>query len=283
MQDGKRWITWRGRRILVNANGNIVKDGYSLYREMTKVKRLDTKEYDKLRNDFEKSLTNDEKTIIDYYKSFGLGSDDLNNREHDNWKHTYRFIDESNPKGYVDKKLNDLEAFNSEINKEALKIKTKDKDRDETISLNYERMQHIKTNISKLDKIFEKKGVSLDKDIVVYRKGHESLKDIEKGYVRPGFTSTSAMSRINKKTPGGLILGSNEYEIIVPKGMKFLPIENIGEDVDKLRKQHEILLPRNIRFKLINDKSTKERYDYEKFKYINAENRYVVRAEEVKK
>ena len=26
MQDGKRWITWRGRRILVNNNGNIVKD-----------------------------------------------------------------------------------------------------------------------------------------------------------------------------------------------------------------------------------------------------------------
>ena len=26
MNEGKRWITWRGRRILVNANGNIVKD-----------------------------------------------------------------------------------------------------------------------------------------------------------------------------------------------------------------------------------------------------------------
>ena len=26
MQDGKRWITWRGRRFLVNDNGNITKN-----------------------------------------------------------------------------------------------------------------------------------------------------------------------------------------------------------------------------------------------------------------
>ena len=281
MEDGKRWITWRGRRILVNANGNIVKDGYSLYREFTKAKRLDTKEYDKLRNDFEKSLTDDEKHTIEMYK---IGPGPLNNREHDNWKLTYRIIDKDNPKGYVDKKLNDVEAFNQILDDEALKIKTKDKSRDENVLFNHERMKAIQKDAFELDKIFEKKGISLDKDMIVYRKGYESLKDIEKGYVRPGFTSTSAMSRINKKTPGGLQLGNNEFEILIPKGMKFLPIENIGSDAEELRKQHEILLPRNIKFKLITDKSKEAKFDITKKNlWTRGETRYLVRAEEVKK
>ena len=41
MQDGKRWITWRGRRILVNASGNILKNGFSLQKNKNK-----TKEYE---------------------------------------------------------------------------------------------------------------------------------------------------------------------------------------------------------------------------------------------
>ena len=46
MQDGKRWIYYKGRRILVNANGNIVKDNKK--HEITETKDKDFKNYYKL-------------------------------------------------------------------------------------------------------------------------------------------------------------------------------------------------------------------------------------------
>ena len=281
MEDGKRWITWRGRRILVNANGNIVKNGYSLYREFTKAKRLDTKEYDKLRNDFEKTLTNKEKERIYHYGVGGGASYSLNNRNWDNWKMSYRFVDNTNKRGYHEEKLNDLQAISRQLDKKATYIKTKN-DRDDVIKSNYDRMKHLQQDIKEMDKIFKEKGVSLDKDIIVYRKGYESLEDLQNGVVRYGYTSTSAMPRINKQTPGGMILGNNEFEIIIPKGMKFLPIENLVDD--DIKKQHEILLPRNIKFKLITDKSKEAKFDITKKNlWTRGETRYFVRAEEVKK
>ena len=127
--------------------------------------------------------------------------------------------------------------------------------------------------ISEMDNIFEQKGISLDKDIIVYRKGHETLEDLQVGYTRRGYTSTSAKSRINKQTPGHLVLGSNEFEIIVPKGMKFLPIKNVVPDDVKF--QNEILLPRNLKFTLVEDKSTQD--SWENYKYKKGKNKYVVR------
>lgn len=278
------WRTIRGRRIKIYLNKSL-KESFNLQKNQN-VKKLDVKEYDKLKNDFEKKLTKKEKEKIEEYLSYGGASQYLNDRKNDNWKQTYRFIDKTNKKGYVEKQLNDLEAFNTQLDREALNIKTNIDtngmlNHDDIIKSNYERIQRFHDDINVMDKIFKEKGVSLDKDIVVYRKGHESLEDLQNGVVRYGYTSTSAMSRINKKTPGGLILGSNEFEIIVPKGMKFLPIENIAQK-DLLR-QHEILLPRNIKFELIQDKSKKAKFDINKKNlWTKGENRYLVRAKEVK-
>lgn len=260
------------------------KGKYKLDVPSVDAKPLNNEEYNKLKDKFSKTLTKEEKELLEEYAKFDLGLSYLNRDDYDNWKQLYRFTSNKTKKGFTDRYLNDYEAFDIELDEKASNIITMDpnewyKNKDKQVKSNYDRIMRMKENARKLDNIFENKGVSFDKDVIVYRKSNESYDELTNGYVRRGYTSTSAKSRINKKTPGGLILGPNEFEIVIPKGMKVLPIENLAGE--KLKNQHEILLPRNITYEVVLDKSRAGTYDYEKRKPINPENRYLVKARKV--
>ena len=144
---------------------------------------------------------------------------------------------------------------------------------------NFDKVKRGREQFEKIDKILEEKGIALDRDLIVYRKGHESLEDIQNNFVRFGYTSTAAINKINKKTPGGLMLGDNEFEIIVPAGMKFLPIKEVAEE--QVKKQNEIVLPRGISYELVEDKSIKGGAFYVEgkgYNFIKSKNIYKVKA-----
>lgn len=120
---------------------------------------------------------------------------------------------------------------------------------------------------NELDKIFNEKGIILDKDIIVYRRSHEDSATVRDGYTKLGYTSTTAKSTLSKTMPSGMKFGETELEIIVPKGTKILPlkgviqsrydkIQNKGIDDIKnekwLKNQAEILLPRETKFDFVS-------------------------------
>lgn len=133
----------------------------------------------------------------------------------------------------------------------------------------------LKHSMGMFDTAFEKDGIVLDKDILVYRRGRESYDEVNSkdGFTKYGYISTSAQDTLPKKMPSGVRFGEQSYYIYVPKGTKVLFAENIiGYDtpetrVDRiqaekgLKRQHEIILPRNSHF-------TKVSYDYNTQSYI---------------
>lgn len=284
MDDIIRWITKNGKRIPIKMkqiNKLLTEEERQLvYQKIyEKAEPLNSKEYDKLCNDFETSLTEEEKKVIKFYGIGGGASSSLNSpKTAENWELTYRFSDENNKNGYIEKKLKYKDAIETPLDKKATFIVSEDKNHDENIKWNYEMTERDQKQLKDMDNIFDKKGITLDKDIIVYRRGYENAEDILNGYVRLGYTSTSAWSRINKKTPGGLILGENEFEILVPKGTKILPIKNLVDD--DIKKQREILLPRNIRYDMIQNKSTSGDWIMNKnghMRWIEPKKKYYVR------
>ena len=285
----ERWVTIKGRgpvKITNKYMNDFIRKETNTTLNVPSVdaKPLSNEEYNDLKDKFEKSLTKKEKEILEEYVSYGAGLSYLNHEDYDNWKQIYRFTSDKTKQGFTDRYLNDYEAFDIELDEKATKIVSMNpnkwyRNKDEQVKSNYKRIMLLRESAKNIDNIFETKGVSFDKDVIVYRKGHEDFDKMTKGYVRRGYTSTSAKSRINKQTPGGLVLGSNEFEIVIPKGMKVLFLENIAGD--DLKKQHEILLPRNITYDVVLDKSKEGGYNYDKNKFINPENRYLVKAKQV--
>lgn len=116
-----------------------------------------------------------------------------------------------------------------------------------------ENKQNIENMLSNFNELFDKKGISLDHDIIVFRRGRESNKQLENGFTMDGIISTSAYDTLPKKMPSGIRFGDREYYILLPSGTKILLSEQVigrgyesrpdYEDVWRgVRRQHEILL-----------------------------------------
>lgn len=120
----------------------------------------------------------------------------------------------------------------------------------------------LKSSMSQFDEAFEKDGIVLDRDILVFRRGHETWDEIngKEGFTKYGYISTSAQDTLPKKMPSGVKFGEQSYYIHVPKGTKVLFAEDIiGYNTsptktdrvranNSLKRQHEIILPRNCHF-----------------------------------
>ena len=129
------------------------------------------------------------------------------------------------------------------------------------------RIDALKRDVKQFDDAFKNDGTVLDHDIMVYRRSYESSEEMDKGYTKLGYTSTSAQDTLPKKMPSGLRFGEQEQYIIIPKGSKVLFAEDIigyshkdrpdyvengyKKADDGLRRQHEIILPRGTSFKRV--------------------------------
>lgn len=129
------------------------------------------------------------------------------------------------------------------------------------------RIDGLKNSVKQFDEAFKKNGTVLDHDIMVYRRSYESTQEMEEGFTKLGYTSTSAQDTLPKKMPSGLRFGEQEQYIIIPKGSKVLFAEDIigynhinrpdyvengyKKADDGLRRQHEIILPRGTSFKRV--------------------------------
>ena len=127
-----------------------------------------------------------------------------------------------------------------------------------------ETKQDIETMLSDFNDLFDKKGITLDHDVVVFRRGRESNKQLENGFTMDGIISTSAYDTLPKKMPSGNTFGEREYYIILPSGTKVLLSEQVigrgyesRPDYDSVwrgvKKQHEILLRPGTHFTELPD------------------------------
>lgn len=229
---GERWITWRGRHLLVDNDGNIINQNDN-------TKRLDDKEYKKISLGFYNSLNKNEKDFLKHYTRSGLRVSYANDP---NYQKTYRFKAD-NKKGYTEKKMQLGEAIKYNL--------------DEKIQNEFTYWEHsqIKKEIKTMDNIFEKKGISLNKPMLVYRRGQETLEEAKKGFIKNGYISASQKERLGKRLPSGRNLGEKEFIIVVPPNMKFLPLYDVADE--SVSYQKEILLPRNLKYSYIKEENNK--------------------------
>ena len=126
-------------------------------------------------------------------------------------------------------------------------------------------LENIENMLNDFNELFDKKGITLDHDIIVFRRGRESSKQIDNGFTMDGIISTSAFDTLPKKMPSGNPFGDRRYYILLPSGTKILLSEQVigrgykddrYEDVWRgVRKQHEILLRPGTHFKQLSTDS----------------------------
>lgn len=233
----ERWITWRGRHILVDDDGKVA--------IKSKTKELTTKDYEKLSNEIDDNLTEDEREQLHHY-SVGAGySMDANDPR---VMRTYLFKDDSE-QGYREERISfgDITSGKYELDKSLHYRQGEYYTRN---SFNYDRYKDATEQFKQLDKIFNEKGIRSNDTIMLYRRGWETKEDIEAGFIRKGYTSTTIRSNIGKKTPGGLELGDKEFVIALEPDTPFIPLGNIADK--PVQYQKEVLLPRNIQYEYIN-------------------------------
>ena len=132
-------------------------------------------------------------------------------------------------------------------------------------SVFYNNKQNIENMLNNFNELFDKKGITLDHDVIVFRRGRESSKQIDNGFTMDGIISTSAFDTLPKKMPSGIPFGDKRYYILLPSGTKILLSEQVigrgykddrYEDVWRgVRKQHEILLRPGTHFKQLSTDS----------------------------
>jgi hypothetical protein len=134
--------------------------------------------------------------------------------------------------------------------------------RDESNPQSSDYKYHKENIVNKLDsynKLFEEKGITLDKDIIVFRRGRETSEQLKNGFTMYGLTSCTAFDSLPKKMPSGLAFGEQRDYILLPSGTKILLSEQVigrGDDTGKnedvyrgVRRQHEILLAPGTSFR----------------------------------
>ena len=129
----------------------------------------------------------------------------------------------------------------------------------------YTNKENIDNMLNNFNELFDKKGITLDHDVIVFRRGRESSKQIDNGFTMDGIISTSAFDTLPKKMPSGNPFGDRRYYILLPSGTKILLSEQVigrgykddrYEDVWRgVRKQHEILLRPGTHFKQLSTDS----------------------------
>ena len=140
-------------------------------------------------------------------------------------------------------------------------------------SVFYKNKQKIENMLNDFNELFDKKGITLDHDVIVFRRGRESSKQIDNGFTRDGIISTSAFDTLPKKMPSGIPFGDKRYYILLPSGTNILLSEQVigrgykddrYEDVWRgVRKQHEILLRPGTHFKKLSSDSSFKGDKYE--------------------
>lgn len=121
----------------------------------------------------------------------------------------------------------------------------------------------ISNKLNDFNKLFDEKGITLDHDVIVFRRGRESSKQLENGFTMDGLISTCAYDSLPKKMPSGNWFGDRRYYIILPSGTKVLLSEQVigrgYEDQPEydsvwrgVKKQHEILLRPGTHFNKIS-------------------------------
>lgn len=125
------------------------------------------------------------------------------------------------------------------------------------------RRNQIDTYINDTKNLFKDKGVKLDHDIILFRRGRESYEEIENGFKMNGVTSATYKDTLPKKMPSGLSFGGKEYYIIVPKGTSLCFAEKVigrgqkstpenEKSWNQVRRQHEVMLKPETSYKLIS-------------------------------
>lgn len=125
------------------------------------------------------------------------------------------------------------------------------------------RKDQVEKYISNTNKIFDQKGVKLDHDIILFRRGRESEEQISQGFTMTGITSTTYKDSLPKKMPSGLSFGGKEYYIIIPKGTSMCFAEKVigrglksSPEMEKtwngVRRQHEVMLKPGTSYKYID-------------------------------
>ena len=141
----------------------------------------------------------------------------------------------------------------------------------------------INKKLEDYNKLFDEKGITLDHDVIVFRRGRESNKQLDNGFTMDGLVSTCAYDTLPKKMPSGNWFGDRRYYIILPSGTKVLLSEQVigrgYEDQPEydsvwkgVKKQHEILLRPGTHFNEISSSMNSK-----------GEDEYVLIAEEEKK
>lgn len=123
--------------------------------------------------------------------------------------------------------------------------------------------QTLKERLDTVDKLFKEKAFTTSEDTLVFRRGSENNDQIKEGFTKERMLSTSAYNKLPKNMPSGKPFGDKEYYIILPKGIKYLPIEMVATDdvaYDRgekaiFKRQHELLLEPGLKFQLIQDNS----------------------------
>ena len=136
--------------------------------------------------------------------------------------------------------------------------------------------ESVVRKVESFNKLFKEKGVTLDKDIIIFRRGRETDAQVRDGFTMYGLTSCTAFDNLPKKMPSGVHFGDQRYYILLPSGTKILLAEQVigrgdtsgeYEDVYKgVRRQHEILLAPGTTFERLDSKNT---YVNGKFEHSN--------------
>lgn len=131
-------------------------------------------------------------------------------------------------------------------------------------SLNSPIYKHDKDYEEIMNNIFKNKAIELQNDTLLFRRASDDYLDLENGVSKKNAISTSAYDTIPKTMPSGKPFGNKELYIIAPKGTKVLPIEKVAvnhpqnDENDKkiYARQHEMVLPKETNYELVDDLST---------------------------
>lgn len=113
-----------------------------------------------------------------------------------------------------------------------------------------------------MNKLFNDKAITLDKDIVLFRRGREGDLKVGDTFTMNGVTSTSAFDTLPQHMPSGFRFGESSNYIVAPAGTKMVFVEktlgkikqlsNDEDDYKGLRRQHEVMLQPGTEYEVVS-------------------------------